>query len=278
MWVFGGNRNGTGNSNIYKLNLDTFVWTKLALKEVSSHSLISQTAPEARDDHSLVWWNDGSKATMVTFGGFVDSGRENDLWQYVFETDTWAKLDPITKEMPCKRSGHSAVVYNDKMYIFGGVDDEINRLNDLWEFDLKKKTWLELKVDNPPAPRNSHSANLFHNYMIIFGGMHDLTKELNDLYAFDFNSQTWKRYLKEDLISTSQVRNPYVMEERKSPSISPGGTMKGGKSPLGYSPGKSTLKSPMKATQRGTSPRRKTGGSPKKMSELFRFDRDKDTA
>lgn len=82
------------------------------------------------------------------------------------------------------------------MYIFGGVDDEINRLNDLWEFDLKKKTWKELKVDNAPAPRNSHSATLYHNYMVVFGGMHDLTKELNDLYAFDFKTQTWKQYMK----------------------------------------------------------------------------------
>ncbi len=142
---------------------------------------------------------------MIAFGGFVDSGRENDLWEYGFESGQWKKIEPITKEMPCKRSGHSAVIYQDKMYIFGGVDDEINRLNDLWEFDLKKKTWCELKVENPPASRNSHSATLFHHTMIIFGGMHDLTKELNDLYGFDFQTQSWRRYMKEDLISFSKV-------------------------------------------------------------------------
>ena len=29
MWVFGGNSNGLGNRNIYKLNLESFEWTKL---------------------------------------------------------------------------------------------------------------------------------------------------------------------------------------------------------------------------------------------------------
>ena len=47
----------------------------------------------------------------------------------------------------------------------------------------------------------------------------------------------------------------------------------GGKSPLGYSPVKSPLKSPMKATNRSSSPRRNGANSPKKLSELFRFDR-----
>ena len=156
---------------------------------------------------------------MVIFGGFVDSGRENDLWEYCFTTGKWKEIEALTKEKPCKRSGHSAVVYQDKMYIFGGVDDEINRLNDLWEFDLKKKTWKELKVENGPASRNSHSATLFLNYMIVFGGMHDLTKELNDLYAFNFTTQTWRRYMKEDLISFSKPRQS--PEEKKSPGNSP---------------------------------------------------------
>ena len=102
MWVFGGNRNGTGNCCIYKLNLESFVWEKLPMQK---------DGPEARDDHSLVWWNDGATAKMITFGGFVDSGRENDLWEYTFETGKWVQIEPLTKEMPNKRSGHSAVVY-----------------------------------------------------------------------------------------------------------------------------------------------------------------------
>ena len=37
---------------------------------------------------------------------------------------------------PVGRSGHSAVLYENGMYIFGGKDDDNNKLNDLWRFDL----------------------------------------------------------------------------------------------------------------------------------------------
>ena len=35
-----------------------------------------------------------------------------------------------------KRYGHSAVVYNDSMYVFGGYDDFGLTCNDLWEFNF----------------------------------------------------------------------------------------------------------------------------------------------
>ena len=37
---------------------------------------------------------------------------------------------------PCQRSGHSASLYKDGMYIFGGKNDENNKLDDLWEFNF----------------------------------------------------------------------------------------------------------------------------------------------
>lgn len=38
--------------------------------------------------------------------------------------------------MPCERTGHSAVLYNQAMYIFGGTDPDNNKLRDLWKFDI----------------------------------------------------------------------------------------------------------------------------------------------
>ena len=35
-----------------------------------------------------------------------------------------------------KRYGHSAVIYNESMYIFGGYDDFGLSCNDLWEFNF----------------------------------------------------------------------------------------------------------------------------------------------
>jgi hypothetical protein len=30
------------------------------------------------------------------------------------------------------------------MYIFGGKDDENNKLSDIWKFDFKKNCWTEI--------------------------------------------------------------------------------------------------------------------------------------
>lgn len=44
---------------------------------------------------------------------------------------------------PKLRFGHSAVRINHSMFIFGGWDG-VATLNDLWEYNLKEKTWTEV--------------------------------------------------------------------------------------------------------------------------------------
>jgi len=39
--------------------------------------------------------------------------------------------------MPKPRSKHSSVIYKNGMYVFGGKDQENNKLNDLWRLDLE---------------------------------------------------------------------------------------------------------------------------------------------
>jgi N-acetylneuraminic acid mutarotase len=46
---------------------------------------------------------------------------------------------------PSPRSGHTACIYENAMYIFGGKDDDNNKLNDLWKLDLNTYKWSEIK-------------------------------------------------------------------------------------------------------------------------------------
>jgi len=78
------------------------------------------------------------------------------------------------------------------MYIFGGQDDENNKLCDVWEFDIESEvfTLIELLPNSyQPSPRSGHSSTIFNDKMYIFGGILELTKELNELLAFDFASK-----------------------------------------------------------------------------------------
>lgn len=51
------------------------------------------------------------------------------------------------EERPKPRAGHAAVTVGDYMYMFGGRDINKNRLNDLWRFDFKRESWLEIKIN-----------------------------------------------------------------------------------------------------------------------------------
>ena len=76
------------------------------------------------------------------------------------------------------------------MYVFGGQDDDNNKLNDLWELDIASERWTQIKTSGyEPHPRSGHSANVHNGKMYVFGGILELTKELDDLFSFDFTSR-----------------------------------------------------------------------------------------
>jgi hypothetical protein len=85
---------------------------------------------------------------------------------------------------PAPRRAHTAVLYNGKVYVFGGGNG-LTALNDLWALDVSR---LDTSLRNgsggsgglrwslvptqgdPPAPRGYHTANLIGNVMVIMGG------------------------------------------------------------------------------------------------------------
>ena len=78
----------------------------------------------------------------------------NDL--YTFDPDPkkfmWL-LANETGEAPSPRYGHTANLYNKKMYIFGGWNGK-TYFNDVVTFDLEKMAWSKLETGGPsPIPR-----------------------------------------------------------------------------------------------------------------------------
>lgn len=83
---------------------------------------------------------------MVVFGGFNFGTRTNSIYQYKFDSNEWEIVQPRVPNAPQPRVGHSAVVKLDSengdcMYIFGGKDDENNKLNDVWKFNFLSREW-----------------------------------------------------------------------------------------------------------------------------------------
>lgn len=67
------------------------------------------------------------------------------------------------------------------MVIFGGKDEDNNKLNDAWAFNFLTYQWEEIIADEPPLQRSGHSAILYKEFMVVFGGIHEVTKEMDDV-------------------------------------------------------------------------------------------------
>lgn len=83
---------------------------------------------------------------MIVFGGFTFGQRTNDVFQFNFSNNQWARVRNEGKDAPKPRAGHSAVIRYDEvngdcMYIFGGKDDDNTKMNDTWKFNFKTRTW-----------------------------------------------------------------------------------------------------------------------------------------
>lgn len=90
--------------------------------------------------------SDLSDGSFLVFGGFVNGSRVNELAKFTManaQTISAQMLQASTTEetAPKCRASLCSAVYNDKLYLFGGQDDDNNKLDDLWEFDIAVGTW-----------------------------------------------------------------------------------------------------------------------------------------
>jgi N-acetylneuraminic acid mutarotase len=96
---------------------------------------------------------------------------------------------------PAARAEHSAVVYKDKMLIFGGYDGK-RKLHDTVAFDLKDYSWEAVAITGGyyPNRRCKHSAVVFKNKMYVLGGFqfaNDKNAAVTDLVALDLENMSW---------------------------------------------------------------------------------------
>ena len=183
MFLFGGSNLEAENRKFFSLDLNHFRWDVVKSRG---------DLPLTRDEHTAVLYE--NEQSMIIFGGFMNGQRTNEIVKYIFPENRWQKLTmPATALQPIARSGHTAVIYDNAMWVFGGKDDDNNKLNDLWRLDLNTYTWKLIKFADAQVPleRSGHSCDVYENYMIIFGGIYEITKELNDIHLYDFKKNIW---------------------------------------------------------------------------------------
>lgn len=137
----------------------------------------------------------------------------------VSQSQTPASQSQNSPEMPlhpAPRRAHTAVLYNGKIYIFGGGNG-LTALNDLWTLDVSRLDptsqssysygggsfggssangslrWTLVETQGePPAPRGYHTANLVGNVMIVVGGS-DGRECFSDVWCLQLDTLLWTR-------------------------------------------------------------------------------------
>lgn len=77
---------------------------------------------------------------MYIFGGFVKGTRTNSVYAYNYASKIWTNLiNDNAREGPSQRAASSIVIYNNALYVFGGHDEDNEKVSDLWKFDIGTK-------------------------------------------------------------------------------------------------------------------------------------------
>lgn len=160
-------------------------------------------SPPPRNSHSAVVWGN----QLIVFGGFFHDVTRgpvqcenpadgcvwyNDVWSLALSgpsANQWSLVAVTGADMPAKRSGHSAVVFHDHMFIHGGQRQTSptthDTTNDVWAFDLKARQWSVINpVGDGPVPRKYHTAAMIGNHMFVFGGVDNSSQPVTSILKF----------------------------------------------------------------------------------------------
>lgn len=171
IYIFGGYNGSSRFNNMYRYELVNKSWQK-----VDAQGLL----PTGRFGHTGAV--DESTHHLLVFGGWDGRDTLDDLHQYDFHTNVWSPI-ATTGRSPPHRYRHTAVIYGDSMFVFGGVDKAHSRFNDLQRLDLVTHTWTEVYTSGyVPSSRTFHRAVVVSSRMYLLGG-YDGTDRLHDLYS-----------------------------------------------------------------------------------------------
>uniref|UniRef100_A0AAF5PSP2 Kelch domain-containing protein family protein n=1 Tax=Wuchereria bancrofti TaxID=6293 RepID=A0AAF5PSP2_WUCBA len=169
---------GSQPVDVHVLDTGNYRWRKLTVRTDNNESKttypsVSQNNwPYQRYGHTVVEYN--GKAYL--WGGRNDEfGACSKMYCFDPEAVTWSVV-PSEGEAPPARDGHSAVVVDDLMFMFGGFEEDSQRFSqETFAYNFKRRKWYELKTTGElPQWRDFHTACVINKKMYIFGGRSDL--------------------------------------------------------------------------------------------------------
>ncbi|OQV18166.1 Attractin [Hypsibius exemplaris] len=143
-----------------------------------------------------VFWVGGETFRSAEESAVMDRLAKLDLASMEFET-----IRSSSQGNPHGRFAHSVVVYNDSLYMYGGVVNGTTIVSEVWQWHLSHNLWLprkyvkegrEGRLGSPPIPAAGHTAHIVNNKMlIIFGYGGPEYGFINTIQELDFRQKKW---------------------------------------------------------------------------------------
>ncbi|XP_054290142.1 attractin-like protein 1 [Macrosteles quadrilineatus] len=159
--------------------------------------------PDGSASHTAVVWRD----SLYIVGG-ESYNRSQMMYIYDFNGNVWETPHLESRNIPRPRYGHSAVLFGDKIYMYGGVKFGGEVCRELWAFDVSAKSWENITVKAEPCLPNStnlcgpmhsagHTATLVTNKqkkserMVVIFGHSPIYGYLNTVQEYHFGTRVW---------------------------------------------------------------------------------------
>lgn len=138
---------------------------------------------------TIFWRGD----VLYLFGGALVTTYSSDV--LIFRANRWRRL--LTDgPAPSPRYKHSAVVFGDDLYVFGGgsyCPDE--GVLDVHALDLLARRWRRVETHGDlPTGRAAHACCADNDTVYILHGFSGRTRRCHDAFEFDIASSTWTRF------------------------------------------------------------------------------------
>lgn len=176
---------GHGISN----GIDFWVFSHSPIPKWENVRVIGPNFPTLYN-HKTVCIQENNKYFIYSFGGIKFNKFTNSLLLIIYFNGfcSYREFTPHGNT-PLSRINHSFTVVGDKIYLFGGISDNNEVMNDLWLLDTSinghlNPIWKLINCENPPS-RHSHHSFSMDNELYIAGGFDENGFQLNDIWKFD---------------------------------------------------------------------------------------------
>ena len=128
----------------------------------------------------------------ILFGGH-NTGKNPHVWKFNGYDRSWDIIKAIGTKTNA-RHGHTAVLNNKNLYIFGGLYTQLKTFANLEIFNLEAKKWVSpiFNTKNMVELRRNHVACSIGNCMLIQGGIDKNGEILSDCYLLNYQPLQWK--------------------------------------------------------------------------------------